>query len=179
MVEGLKVSSSRDEDSEWIELPKTFTKRYLPLDQDNIAAPSKLKQWKYLEGIMDKISKRDYISVGLLIGANCTKALEPLNIIRSCDNGLYAFQTRLGWHIVGPVNGDNQKGISCSHISAKITDTNSAGRHQFQVKTDVRETGFKEILDKMYNEEFAEVSFTGSKKKRNVATGYDFYENPG
>ena len=47
------------------------------------------------------------------------------------------------------------------------------------MKTDVRETGFKEILDKMYNEEFAEVSFTGSKKKRNVATGYDFYENPG
>ena len=54
------------------------------------------------------------------------------------------------------------------------------GRHHFQVKTDVRETGIKEILDKMYNEEFAEVSFTGSsKKKRNVATGYEVYGNPG
>ena len=30
---------------------------------------------------MDKISKRDDISVGLLIGANCTKTLEPLKII--------------------------------------------------------------------------------------------------
>ena len=38
-----KVSSSRDEDSEWVELPKTFTKRYLPVDQDDIATPSKLK----------------------------------------------------------------------------------------------------------------------------------------
>ena len=73
LVEGLKVSSSRDEGSEWIELPKTFTKRYLPVDQDDIATPSKLKQWKYLEGIMDKISKRDDISVGLLIGANCKR----------------------------------------------------------------------------------------------------------
>ena len=44
LVEGLKVSSSRDEDSEWIELPKTFTKRYLPVDQDDIATLSKLKQ---------------------------------------------------------------------------------------------------------------------------------------
>ena len=73
LVGGLKVSSSRDEGSEWIELPKTFTKRYLPVDQDDIATPSKLKQWKYLEGIMDKISKRDDISVGLLIGANCKR----------------------------------------------------------------------------------------------------------
>ena len=57
MVEGLKVSSSRDEDAEWIELPKTFTKRFLSLDQDYIAKPSKLKQWKYLEGIYLKSIK--------------------------------------------------------------------------------------------------------------------------
>ena len=43
LVEGLKVSSSRNEDSEWIELPKAFTKSYLPVDQDDIATPSKLK----------------------------------------------------------------------------------------------------------------------------------------
>ena len=116
LVEGLKVSSSRDEDSEWIELPKTFTKRYLPVDQDDITTPSKLEQWKYLEGIMDKISKRDDIYVGLLIGTNCTKALEPLNIIPRYNNGPYAFQTKLGWCIVGPVNGDNGKGLSCSRI---------------------------------------------------------------
>ena len=113
---------------------------------------------------MDKISKRD-ISLGLLISANCTKALEPLNIIPSCDNGPYAFQTRLGWCIVGPVNRGNRKGISCSCISVKMADTNDTGRHHFQVKTGVRETGIKEILDKIYNEEFAEVSFPGSKKK--------------
>ena len=54
---------------------------------------------KVLESIMDKISKRD-ISVDLLIGANRTKALEPINIIPSCDNVSYAFETRLGWCIV-------------------------------------------------------------------------------
>ena len=118
---------------------------------------------------MDKISKRDDISVGLLIGANCTKPLEPLNIIPSCDNGSCGFQTRLGWCIVGQVNGNNGKGMSCSRISVKMSDTNGTGRYHFQVKTDVRQTGIKEILDKMYNEEFAEVSFTGSKKKREMS----------
>ena len=43
LVEGLKVSSSRNKDSELIELPKAFTMRYLPVDQDEIATPSKLK----------------------------------------------------------------------------------------------------------------------------------------
>ena len=44
VVEGLKVLSSKDEDGEWIELLKTFKKKYLPVDQDDIATPSKLKQ---------------------------------------------------------------------------------------------------------------------------------------
>ena len=53
-----------------------------------------------------------------------------------------------------------------------MADANGIGRHHFQVKTDLRETGTKEMLDKMYNEEFGEVSFTESKKKkRNFATG--------
>ena len=70
--------------------------------------------------------------------------------------------------IVGPVNGGNRKGLSCSRISVKMADTYGIGRQHFQMKTDVRETGIKEILDKMYNEELTEVSFTGSKKKREM-----------
>ena len=64
--------------------------------------------------------------------------------------------------------GGNRKGISCSRISLKMADTNSIGRHNFKVKTDVRETRIKVILNKMYNEEFAEVSLNGSKKKREM-----------
>ena len=58
LVEELRVSSSRDEDGEWIEFPKIFTKRYLLVDQDDIETLSKLKQYKYLEDILDKISNR-------------------------------------------------------------------------------------------------------------------------
>ena len=54
------------------------------------------------------------------------------------------------------------------YISVKMADTNGIGRHHFQVKTDVREIYIQEILDKTYNEQFAEVSFTRSKKKREM-----------
>ena len=33
------------------------------------------------------------------------------------------------------------------------------------MKTDLRENGINEMLNKMYNEEFSKVHFTGSKKK--------------
>ena len=114
--------------------------------------------------------------MGLLIGANCTKALESLNIIPSWNNGPYALQTRPGWCIVGPVSGGNRKGISCSCISVKMAGKSGIVRHHFQVKTDVRETGIKEILDKMCNEEFADVSFTGSKKKEMLQHDMKFME---
>ena len=58
------------------------------------------------------------------------------------------------------------------HISVKMADTNGIGRHHFEVKTDVRGTGIKEILDKMYNWEFAEVSFSGSKKEKGNVTAW-------
>lgn len=44
LVEGLKVSSSRNEDGEWIQLPKTFSKMFLPAEQNEITTPAKLKQ---------------------------------------------------------------------------------------------------------------------------------------
>ena len=50
-----------------------------------------------------------------------------------------------------------------------MADTNGIGRHHFQVKTYVRETGIKEILDNMYNDEFEEVSSNESKKKREMS----------
>lgn len=46
-----------------------------------------------------------YISVGLLKGTNYVKALEPTDIIFSREGGPFAFQTKLGWCIVGPKDG--------------------------------------------------------------------------
>ena len=56
VVKGLKVASANSDSHDWLELPDTYTKKYLPVDND-VATPSKLKQWKHLESIVDKISQ--------------------------------------------------------------------------------------------------------------------------
>ena len=45
----------------------------------------------------------DNIEVGMLIGANCMKALEPMEIISSRNGELYAYRIKLGWCIVGRI----------------------------------------------------------------------------
>ena len=43
------------------------------------------------------------------------------------------------------------------------------GRYKWYWKASLSSDDIKEILDKMYNEEFEEVSFTGRKKKKEMS----------
>ena len=71
----------------------------------------------HLEKISDKINEDDNISVRLLIGANCRKALEHIDVIPIKNNGPYAIKARFGWCIVGPVNGTRRRQrIHCNHM---------------------------------------------------------------
>ena len=66
------------------------------LNNDDITKPGQLKQWKYLEPVVNQLNFEENISVGLLIGANCTKALEPIQLLQGRNGSPYAFSTRLG-----------------------------------------------------------------------------------
>ena len=71
----------------------------MPVDKEEIATPEKM-------------------CIGLLIGANCLKALEPMQVIASENGGPYTFRTRLGWCIVGPImKGDNKDSLSCHQVA--------------------------------------------------------------
>ena len=56
------------------------------------------------------------------------------------NDGPYAIKTKLGWCIVGPVNGTSRKAICCNQIGVRQADTNEVGK---QVKTMVKETDVK------------------------------------
>ena len=47
--------------------------------------------------------KASNIEIGLIIGANCTKALETEEVIPSKDGGQFACKSLLGWCVVGPL----------------------------------------------------------------------------
>ena len=55
----------------WIDLPVTYTKEDLPVDDEDVAKREKIRKWKYLEKIAREITQGQCISIGVLIGGNC------------------------------------------------------------------------------------------------------------
>ena len=76
IVSGIDLKKTRI--NEWIELPRTYSKQNLPVEREEIATPNKVKKWDYLKSISREITQQDDIEIGMLIGANCMEALEPL-----------------------------------------------------------------------------------------------------
>ena len=110
-TEDLQIANINNVEGEWIDLPKTYTKSDLPVDNADITLPSQLKQWEYLDPITNQLNLEDNLPIGLLIGANCVKALQPLEILQSRNEDPYAFKTRLGWCIIGQVSNSSSSTI--------------------------------------------------------------------
>ena len=87
---------------------KAYSKNCLPVERD------KIERWEYLKPISKVITQMDNFEVGMLIGVNCMKALEPIDIISSRDGGSYEYRTKLGWCIVGPITTSrNDDSVKC------------------------------------------------------------------
>ena len=65
--------------------------------------------------------------------------MELIKVPQSRNGGPYVFRTRLGWCIVGPVNGTKHSSVSCNKIAMRHTATNQIGEHSFQSKKEVKE----------------------------------------
>ena len=98
------------------------------------------------------------MEIGLLIGANCSKALEPNKIIPSRNDGPYAFRTILGWCVVGPVQKevDLERNLSCHRVSVTEIGSNKIANHHFVIEKSVEDMGIKQMLQKIYLHEFTE-----------------------
>ena len=150
-VDGLEVSNIDESIGEWIKLPKMFSQDDLPVNANEIATPENIKQWKYLHKIIPEMKVDQQLEVGLLIGANCLRALEPQELISSQDNGPYAFRTRLGWCIVGPIKeGSQGKKFHCNRIAVQDVSTNSISKHSFWIESNIKESGISDLLKKLY-----------------------------
>lgn len=82
----------------------------MPVHRGNIPCQKDLQRWPHLRHIpLPEIDSE----IELLIGLNMPKALEPLQVIPSVDDGPYAVKTILGWTVNGPLGGDS----SCETVS--------------------------------------------------------------
>ena len=99
------------------------------------------------------------IEVGMLIGANCMKTLEPIEIICSKNSGPYAYRTKFGWCIVGPVLTSRSDGpVKCHRTPVKDGASGKMASHNL-VRDDepkIKDVGIKEMLERMYYNDFCE-----------------------
>ena len=67
------------------------------MNKKDVMNGDELRDWPYLEKVAQTLPGVKEIPLGLLIGNNCPKAQEPVEVVSSQGNGPYATRTRLGW----------------------------------------------------------------------------------
>ena len=79
-------------------MPKVFTKSEIPATMQDTPQPGVVKKWPHLKQIADCIHPIiPHAKIGLLIGTNCPKAIEPKDVVPSKNGGPFAIQTFAGW----------------------------------------------------------------------------------
>ncbi|XP_024123270.2 uncharacterized protein LOC112143483 [Oryzias melastigma] len=118
-LSGLQVCGLKE--SLFIDLPDIYTHSDIPVSKESIPLQQDLERWPHLHGVQLPKIQAD---VGLLIGCDVYKAMEPWDIIHSVDNGPYAVRTVLGWVINGPlrdgnvnISSENDHPVSVNRIS--------------------------------------------------------------
>ena len=101
---GLRVRGARSQ--EYVSLPTLFSRDFIPANRDHIPRIDMVDEWPHLEKIKDFLAPEMECEIGLLLGYDCPKALEPSKIIRAPKgkNGPFGMETVLGWGIVGIIS---------------------------------------------------------------------------
>ena len=113
--------------------------------QKTLQHQKKIANWEYLHQILHKISQLSDVEIGVLIGANCSKTLEPNKIIPSRNGGLYAFRIILGWCVVDLLQKevDLERNLSCHRVSVTEIGSNKIENHHFATEKPVEDMGIK------------------------------------
>ena len=146
-------------------LPYAHSRPSLAVGPEEIPRPNRIRPWKYLDRLTTIIP--DYnpaIPIALMIGGNCPKANEVVEVIPSMDNGPYAKRTRLGWCIIGPISSYSEPQVLQSYytsmrgggIPVKDVVTNKIANHTFVSMVEPSRDVYKDLLHQMYQQDFNE-----------------------
>ena len=164
IVHGLQISGI-NEHTPTLKLPPCYTQQEIHVDQEEVPTPKKIQQWKYLEKIKDHlIQDGESIDIGILIGGNCPLALEPTEVISSKHGGPYAYKTKLGWCIMGPITDASPRYTTCNKIAVKNADQ-EVSSHYFCILNEVKDQSITDMLMTIYQHDFNEVGDSSIVKK--------------
>ena len=143
-------------------------RRNLPEDKEEITTSARISNWEYLKPISNEIVQDQDIVVGLLVGANCMKTLEPMKIILSKEDCPYAYKTLLGWCIVGPIiNTETKRSISCHRVAVKNVISSRLAPHHYEFEKSIEDISLQEMFKRMYSNDFNEHDATVADSIRN------------
>ncbi|XP_066928826.1 uncharacterized protein [Clytia hemisphaerica] len=153
LVSNLSVKGQYGKYSCWIDLPSAYSRDDIDVMSNEMATPESLKRWPYLQGIVSEVGKVESDEkVGLIIGANCPKALEPHEVIKSEGDGPYAYLTKLGWCVVGPKEDDAHPNVlSCHRIGV------SEVVQRFVPKNQLHDHSIEDMMKKLYEIEHVDL----------------------
>ena len=143
VISGLIVRGAVElgEESQYqLKLPEVFSQSKLPMSKKDVPVGKDLLKWTYLEKVVKTLPGVKDIPLGLIIGNNCPKALEPMEVIASKGGGPYAKRTRLGWCVSAPAQESSRMGCNSIRVVATKVKDNSIG----------------DAFQEMWNEEFVE-----------------------
>ncbi|XP_033099358.1 uncharacterized protein LOC117103008 [Anneissia japonica] len=117
-IDGLIITGWQEE--KIIELPCSYTRTNIPVTQSQIPTSESTNGWAHLQSVKKFLMPYNGdIEVGLLIGANCARALKPREVVPGQDDYPYAIKTSLGWGIVGLIGG--RKECKLGHVVYRTT----------------------------------------------------------
>ena len=121
--------------------------------------PELAHRWKHLRSIAKELpTQLPNVRIGLLIGSNCSKALEPIDALASEDGGPFALRTFAGWAIVGPlyICGTEHSNVNCHKVAATEVGSGNHLDYHFMVESRAREIVTPRGLNKMLELDFSE-----------------------
>ena len=149
-----------------VSLPRTYSRDEIPAKRSQIARPESVSGWSHLQRIANYLMPYQHdVDVGLLIGANCTKAIKPREVIPGTDDDPYAVRTTLGWGVIGIMNCTTAKSQEnhcfCNRIVSREIDCNQTKLKTIShlvARTQAKKVFAPAQLSKMLERDFSETS---------------------
>ena len=103
IVPKLHVSSLDGSNS--VTIPKAYTRDIIPVGHEHIPRRHLFERSSQLRDVCSLLPEYlPDVSIGLLIGGNCPRALEPLEVVRADGDGPFGVRYLHGWTVFGPLN---------------------------------------------------------------------------
>ena len=114
IVHGLSVCNLNGDES--IPLHTAYLTESIPANRSLIPRPETAMQWRHLNSIANQLmSYKEDMTIGLLIGLNCPKAIKPRELLLGEDEDPWAVRTSLGWGIAGIVDPSYARAVESTN----------------------------------------------------------------